>query len=414
VGTAPPAATSSPALSAATSLIGGTPPAAAPAVAASGPSSSAADSPYISINKQASVITVYASDHKQKEIRRYLERVRDAVSAQVLIEAKVVEVTLSDEYRTGINWAELDKKAQTGLGMTVNFTKNFAEAGSGNSDMVSLGVLNKIAPGTGSTVNPLNVSGNLSSTAAVTAATAAATSSGSSTTTGTTSTNNMQALVQLMQGFGTARTLSSPRIHAINNQQAVLSFVTNQVYFTIQSNNTSSTSASGSGQNSLSVNSTLNSIPLGIVMTLQPSINLDTKEITMNIRPTITSDTGKTVSDPAASLMSAQLVAAGGTAVSSSVPVIEVKELDSILRIKSGEVMVIGGMMQESSTNYESGLPGIMKAPIIGNLFKGVSKNNDVKQTVIFIKATIVESDGSSITHRDKDLYNTFARDVHL
>jgi general secretion pathway protein D len=230
-------------------------------------------------------------------------------------------------------------------------------------------------------------------------------------------TTNLKAIVEAAQMFGTTRTLSSPRLNAMNNQQAILSFVQNQVYFTLkvdQSSSTTATTTTTTGSSTaavptVTVNSTLNTVPIGIILTLQPSINLDTEEITMNIRPTITRTDGG-VSDPAVAYILKQT----NITLDSTVPVVEVKELDSILKIKNGQVMVVGGMMEDSSANKDSGFPGLMKLPLLGNLFKTVSKVNSTTQTVIFIKATIVPS--NRINKKDKDLYNNFAIDeeVHI
>ena len=379
------------------------------AAATSAPSSTATpraiNDPYISINKQAGILSVYAAHSDQKRIKEYIDKVRKSISAQVLIEAKVVEITLNDSYQTGINWAELDKKIQSGLGLAMvgNFTSGMA----GAADTLSLGVFNKFVPS--ELLNPASASTDTSSTATTTTSNGSNSPNYTNPLSGSSLTNNLQTLVQLTQQFGTTRTLSSPRINAMNNQQAVLSFVTNQVYFSVNvtAASTSSTSTTTT-TNPLTVNSTMNTIPIGVILTLQPSINLDTDEITMNIRPTITRS-DSSVSDPAVNYLVNTSGESGGT-LSSAVPVVQVKELDSIVKIKSGQIMVIGGMMEETSVNKDSGVPYVMSLPFIGHLFKSVSKKNTVVQTVIFIKATIVPSDNNASKH-DQMIYNKFGRD---
>ncbi len=98
------------------------------------------------------------------------------------------------------------------------------------------------------------------------------------------------------------------------------------------------------------------------------------------------------------------------TGISSTLPVIEVRELDSILKLKSGQVMVIGGLMEDKSVNGDSGIPGVSSVPIFGNLFKGVDKENKLSELVIFIRATIITSNGGS-DQGDKNLYQKFTRD---
>jgi general secretion pathway protein D len=156
----------------------------------------------------------------------------------------------------------------------------------------------------------------------------------------------------------------------------------------------------------------MNSVPIGMILTLQPSINLQTQEITMNIRPTITkiSDSANSVVDPAVAFIANQ----SKITIDSSVPIVQVKELDSILKIKSGQIMVIGGMMEDQSSSKNSGMPYAMDVPVFGNLFKKVTRTNKLVQTVIFIKATKVATD--NVSKKDKDFYNNFAIDeeVHI
>jgi general secretion pathway protein D len=122
----------------------------------------------------------------------------------------------------------------------------------------------------------------------------------------------------------------------------------------------------------------------------------------MNIRPTLSRITAY-VDDPGVSIIAERT----GTNVKSQIPVIEVRELDSVLKISSGQVMVIGGLMKEEAVNKDAGVPGLSKMPIVGNLFKGVTKSSDVVETVIFIKATIIPSAGY-VPQGDKDFYENF------
>jgi general secretion pathway protein D len=135
----------------------------------------------------------------------------------------------------------------------------------------------------------------------------------------------------------------------------------------------------------------------------------------MNIRPTITTIADK-IADPAVLYAINQAKEAGtnttGLSDSANVPIVNVKELDSILKIKSGEIMVIGGMMSDSSINSDTGAPFLMSIPLFGNLFKNTSKTNNTVQTVIFIQATIVPSD--KMKKKDKDTYNNFIVDKEV
>jgi general secretion pathway protein D len=344
---------------------------------AAAPISSGSVDNYITSNKQAGLVGVFANNKQHKMIKSYLEKVRDAASAQVLIEAKIVEINLSDAYQSGVNFNMLNS----------NYTNPGNSAvGSGGSAFGN--AVGSITPST-----LLNLSSRLNL--------------GSLT---------LNSAVELSETFGVTRTLSSPRIHAMNNQQAVLSFVNNHVYFSVTVQNTAGTTTNGSTSAAqLTINSTSHTVPIGIILTLQPSINLDTEEITMNIRPTITTIADK-IADPAVLYAINQAKEAGtnttGLSDSANVPIVNVKELDSILKIKSGEIMVIGGMMSDSSINSDTGAPFLMSIPLFGNLFKNTSKTNNTVQTVIFIQATIVPSD--KMKKKDKDTYNNFIVDKEV
>jgi len=322
------------------------------------------DNNFLTLNKQAGVITVLAPEKKQREIKRYLDSVQMAESAQVLIEAKVVEVDLSDEYSSGIKWDVVGKN----LSGTFNSATNAVNPFVGTQAITG-------------TLTPLHIFG-----------------------TDTT----LDSAVSFTQQFGTTRTLSSPRINAMNNQQAVMTFAENAVFFQISFQQTQTVSAAAP-QTLSGISSSVQTVPIGVIMTLQPSINLDTQEITMNIRPTISSLLG-TVPDPAVPIAIAQLPSASQTLLKGTqnlIPQIQVRELDSILKIKSGDVMVIGGLMSEKHIDVDNGVPGLMKLPYIGNLFRSTSHNVQNQETVIFIKATIIPASGK-VSDPDKDFYETF------
>ena len=195
----------------------------------------------------------------------------------------------------------------------------------------------------------------------------------------------------------------------MNNQQAVLTFAENSVYFTLQLDEQNNIPSGSTTTDKLTIKSDIRTVPIGVIMTLQPSINLDTNEITMNIRPTLSRITSR-IQDPGVAIIANRL----NTNITSEVPIVEVRELDSILRIKSGQVMVIGGLMEERSVNTDVGLPGFQRIPIAGNLFKSKSEAAKTVETVIFIKATIIPGAGGGMIHEDdKNFYKTFANDSH-
>ena len=317
----------------------------------------------INVNKTAGIINVFATSSQHKDVAQYLAKVKATTSAQVLIEAKIVEISLEEEYRSGVNWS-LISKGRNSLGGFININQ------SNNSAPGIMGILRP--------QNKASVNGNA---------------------------DGVDALLQLTEKFGTVNTLASPRIHAMNNQQALLSFVENQVYFTVditpgQAGENASTQAI--------LNSSLNTIPLGIILNLQPSINIETSEILMNVRPTITR-ANKYIKDPALEyILQTQNP---GISVTNEIPQIVVRELDSMVRIRSGDIMVIGGVIDQYRSNTDEGVPGVNRMPVVGNMFKTSNKTSRTVETVIFLKATIVDS--ANIDQNDVQFYKDFTHDPH-
>ena len=315
----------------------------------------------LSMDRSAGIISIMAAQDQHKQVKQYLDNIQIAHSSQVLIEAKVLEVSLNDDYNSGINWSLSDSQSNLSAGF------NFNDAVTGLTDGLSLGLLS-------SPTELFGINGT-----------------------------SLTASVQMLEQFGVTRTLSSPRLHAMNNQQAVLTFAENYVYFTTDVQEEEDDNALNT-VTTYTIDTEIQTVPVGVQLVLQPSIDLQAGEVIMQVRPTLSRVLG-TETDPSI----AYLNNTSGLNITSDIPVIEVKELDSILRIKSGEVMVIGGLMEERATNTDRGVPGLSKVPLVGNAFKSAVKDVDTVETVIFIKATIIP--GSGVSVEDREFYNTFARE---
>lgn len=327
----------------------------APASAGAAGAAGGATSGYV-INRQAGVISVNATSRQHEVIEQFLKAMARNSSAQVLIEAKIVEVTLRDEFKSGVNWnSALDD---------YKGVFNFQPAGG-----FSAGSAFSVAPSSGA--DP-----------------------------------SLDQVVQLTQQFGTTRTLSSPRLHAINNQQAVLTFAQNQIFFEVQVTGGSSTSGGGTTlQTEPSYTTTRSSIPIGIILSILPSINLKTGEVTLNVRPTLSRQVSS-VEDPGTAIAAQQ----AGITIDNQVPIVEVRELDSIMKIKSGGVMIIGGLMEQGASLTNNGVPLASDIPWIGNAFKSRDEEIGNRELIIFIKATIVNP-GGSYQPADKSIYEKFTTD---
>lgn len=351
-------------------------PSAASAPAAAAPLVEGNKVSYI-LNRQAGTLTVSASQKQHATIKKFIDTISKNAASQVLIEAKIVEVDLNDDYQTGINWNKLG-------GTSLNFT--------GGLDTVTAASSLITVPKISLIKNDVLRTGL-----------------------------NLDTAVSLLDTFGTTRGISSPRLHAVNNQQAVLSFAENIIYFDVKLSVTDAvagTSTTAGTPAKVDVNSTQKSTPVGLILNLQPSIDQGKDEVTLSIRPTITKKT-KDINDPGFEISKASAIAALGantpagialTNTHSTIPQIETKELDSIVKIKSGQTLVIGGLLEDKITNTDTGVPYASEVPILGNLFKNVTKTNSKKELVIFIRATIVGSSGSADPY-DKAVYEKFIED---
>jgi len=341
-----------------------------PAVATTG-----ANGSFYVVNRQASTLTVSATEKQHEMIKKFINSVVENTSSQVLIEAKVVEVSLNDTYQSGINWTNFGSN-------TLKFSGNLGNAVKGVTDnsVPLMTVLKNDIFGTGV---------------------------------------DLSAAVKLLDEFGTTRALSSPRLNAMNNQQAVLSFVENLIYFKVTLTSTpTTTSGTTTTQGTITATSEKQSEPVGIILSLQPSINKETDEVTLGIRPTLKRFI-KFVDDPgfkinlALALQTFDVTTDVGKALAgtvSQIPQVETRELDSIVKVKSGQTLVIGGLLEDKVTNTDSGVPYASEMPFFGNLFKYVDKKNTKKELVIFIRATIVGSSGSADPY-DKAVYQKFMQD---
>ncbi len=358
-------------------------PAAAAAVNASGA--------LYSINKQAGMLSVFGTGRQQKLIKAYLDKVLAKAGAQVLIEAKVVEVVLSDQYSTGIDWTALRQNLKgTGFGISSNTPSTSSS----------------------SAVPALPVPGDLGKPFGSLGFNAAFTTFG----------GDLAAMINLIKTYGNTRTLSSPRLTVMNNQTAMLKVAENHVYYKLTATVTATPSTAGAAASQTATySSSLQTLPIGLVMTVQPSIDLDKDQVTLGLRPTVTAWPGNTVSDPAVALGLASACGSSTTGgcsqaninsaiASSSVPVVDVREMDSVVTVPSGAVIVMGGLMQEVVNKQDSGVPGAGDLPVIGNLFRANNDQTQVTELVVFLKATVVHGT-DSVDWADKDLYQRYMHD---
>ncbi|MEN9781995.1 MAG: hypothetical protein RL208_145 [Pseudomonadota bacterium] len=312
----------------------------------------------MTFNKRAGIVTITASEKSHRKIAEYLKELKRKATAQVLIEMKFVEVTLNKKYQAGIDWTILSQKVIENAGK-VGITAF------GGANIMSL--------------------------------------SASSV-----SDNGISATLKALENFGTTRTLQNPRINAINNQPSLITFANNRVYFKTSVSYTGQQSASGGNLTNAvqNVQATPETVPIGVVMSVLPSIDLENRIILLNLKPTISKE-GTPVSDPSMTAASS----ANKTSASNSIPQTVLRELDTILKLKDGELKVVGGFTERSASVSENGIPFLRSIPLIGALFKFKAEEQNVVETVILVKATIIDNVGSDLNEFEKSIYKNFSDD---
>jgi MSHA type pilus biogenesis protein MshL len=271
-------------------------------------------------NPESGVLFIRASSRQHEKIQEFLDRVLNNARRQVLIEATIVEVRLSNDYQQGIDWSYLGSSIQT----------------------------TQIA---GAVTGPVFALSRVGSV--------------------------FNATIKLLETFGKTRILSSPRITALNNQTAVLKVVENVVYFLVSSQTSQAQTTALT-----TVTTTAQTVPVGLVMNITPQIS-DDDSILLNLKPSISSIT-KFVPDPN------PLLRAGADPIPNNIPQIATREMESVLKLSSGQVGVMGGLIQDKVQNVDNTIPGLNRVPVLGDLFANRTLANEKTELVIFLRPIVV------------------------
>jgi general secretion pathway protein D len=195
--------------------------------------------------------------------------------------------------------------------------------------------------------------------------------------------------IRALDAFGDVSVMSSPKIMALNNQTSLLKVADNTVYFEVEA--TSNTTGGTTAVVTETFNTTAKTVPVGFVMNVTPYITGD-DEVILNIRPTITRIL-RFVNDPNPALADAGVV--------SQVPEIQVRELESVLRVANGNTAVLGGLMQDTASSTDQGIPGLHDAKGVGVLFGTKTRELDKTELVIFLRPRIIENASIETNLRD-------------
>ncbi len=322
-----------------------------------------ADGRAVIVNGGSGVVLIKAFPADIRNVENYLKMTQLIVERQVMLEAKILEVSLSEEFQSGVNWASFGSSAR--------------------NSRYAVGSVN---PGT-----TVNTSGaitsdglSVSTKTAATAGSIAASSLGQGIFGLALQTANFAALLNFLETQGNVQVLSSPRIATINNQKAILKVGTDDFYVTGVTSSSSTTNSNGS---TTPTAPTINLQPFfsGISLDVTPQIDGE-NNVVLHVHPSISTVTEK------------QKIVNLGTQIGTyTLPLASstVNETDSIVRVQDGNIVAIGGLMKQKQSSDANGLPGTTASSGFGLLFGARNSLLEKSELVILIKPTIIHNDSS-------------------
>lgn len=303
---------------------------------------------------QAGLLVVRGFPAEQAKVARYLRWAEANLNRVVILEAKILEVTLDDGFQSGINWAQMaNHNGDTGVigqsGGGSVFDSGFSDS-RGSSQNLGPPLEDILAGTAGSAF------GGVFSLAI--------------------QADKFSAFIELLESQGKVRTLSNPRISTINNQKAVIKVGSDEFFVT----EVSTTTVTGTATTS-TPNVTLTPFFSGIALDVTPQIS-DTDEIILHVHPAITE-----VTDQTKSFTVADETLELPLAFSS------IRESDSIVRAKSGQIVVIGGLIQNAARDETSGIPWVSRIPWLGRLFEHSRLSSRQTELVILLRPMVVDNE---------------------
>lgn len=307
----------------------------------------------VMVSPHTGMLAVRALPAEQRQVGDYLKAARLAVERQVMIEAKILEVTLNEGAQTGINWAW--------------FYHNNSLSKGANSAELSLpkampatdvnGFLGSGLPGSAGAIAGNNGDAGIFGLALQAA--------------------NFTALLNFLETQGSVQVLSSPRIAAINNQKAVLKVGTDEFFVTGITSNTSTTGATTTSSPSLTVQPFFS----GIALDVTPRID-EADNIILHVHPSVSVVTTNNKTIELGDLGQYVLPLASSS----------ISETDSVVRLKDGQIAAIGGLMKRASRDTESEVPGLGDVPLLGRLFRNTNASRLKQELVILLKPTLIRN----------------------
>lgn len=314
----------------------------------------------VMVTPQAGMVVVKALPDELNAVRRYLQRSELSVKRQVILETKILEVRLKDEFNAGINWGQISGQLLYGYNLNDGFNLDSATS----AQVTPYRPVTITTPAIDSDGNPFileqaareNVDDIFASLLQV---------------------RDISKLLSLLETQGNVQVLSSPRISTVNNQKALIRVGSDEFFVTGISNNTTSNASSTINTPQVELESFFS----GIALDVTPQISED-GEIILHIHPV--------VSDVVDQQKNFTI---GDSEFSIPLALRDIRESDSIVRARSGEVVVLGGLMQETVADSKGKHPGFGDVPLVGNLFKRKSQQRIKTELVILLRPIVVDGD---------------------
>ena len=315
------------------------------------------------VSPQAGIMAVRAMPEELRQVSQFLKAAQVAVERQVMLEAKIVEVELRDGYQSGIDWSALRNSGR--------YTGVAGSVGGGTANNVLINGVTTNVPGF-----PTGVAPALADTLSLPVGTGGLFGLALAT-------DGFQAVLGFLETRGDVQILSSPRIATLNNQKALLKVGVDDYFVTNVTGGTAGTGATSGTAATAPTLPTLTLTPFfsGIALDVTPQID-DGNNITLHVRPSVTSVTEKTKQVDLGSIGNYKLPVASST----------VNESDTMVRIQDGNIVAIGGLMQIETNRTSSGLPGSTDVPFLSSILGNRANSGRKKELVVLIKPTIIRN----------------------
>jgi len=311
-------------------------------------------------NKETGVLIVRATGRQHEKVQEFIDKVMTTAKRQVLIEATIIEVKLSDQYKQGIDWTAF---------------------GTGSEGVI---------------ISQTALSGIKGVSGALTIA----------------SLNKVVGSISLLEKFGNVKVLSSPKLSVMNNQTASLKVADSKVYFTVTST-PAVLSATGGVVSGATYTTTPNSVSVGLTMSVTPQIS-DSDTVTINVRPSVSrilsyaKDPNPNLANPCSSNAIAAANPDSCKSIENLIPEIQTREMESIIKVESGQTAVMGGLIQEDIDKKSDEVPFLARIPLLGNLFQNRDDTTTKSELVIFLRPVVIKD--ASINGDFKEFTNNLPK----